>query len=387
MINQSSEIPSPQQQVFIGKVKSANGKVVIISETGLQRFVEAGGLVFRNDKVLGQGTETVLEFIDGSQVVLGRQDQVTLTEDVFANESLEQLVKEASTDLDTLQNARSELTNADVAENSKPDQGSTIYTTIERDFAEITVETELVDSIPEEKTPFEQKQQPLIVQDILTEDLVLFNNVNQLVNNQPEAPVEYPLLTEVVSTKGAEKFELRSQKTNEKLAEGASDTVEPLSKRFVKHSELSKTGSKVITEQELIDLYKGSLKKFFVEDVDLKCNEVGELTYIKEKNSWKFTAAPDFSTDTLSIKLLVTITDGNKRDELTVKYSVGQQTLSVVEQNPLPIKDLIVEKDGAEVVFSQQPTAPKYVCSGSYEASVTVISSQELIVDNNQYDI
>ncbi|MDE1463325.1 hypothetical protein [Spartinivicinus poritis] len=381
MTNQVSDSLSPHTQAAIGKVKSVTGKVVIISETGLERLAVTGDLLFRNDKILSQGAETVLEFVDGSQVSLGGNDRLVLTKEVFSDGNIEQQLNESSTSVETLQDAQRKLVSADAVESHSISQGATFHATVERDFAEVTVETELTKSSLEQEVLLDKKQHLLFTDDILTEDLVLFNSINQLNNTQSEMSVEYPVLTEIVKATDTT-LNPSIRETTKQVKEGISDIRE----RFKIYDELGKSKSKLIAEKELVDLYKGNLKNVFVEDVDIGCNELGSIFYKAEENAWQFMPAQGFATNTLSVKLLVTVTDGLKRDEIVVKYSVNKENLSIVENNPLNANDVIEDNEGADLIFPGQVVTLNFVCNEVPQAPTLPINNY-LENDDQQYDV
>ncbi|MCX4026657.1 hypothetical protein H0A36_00635 [Endozoicomonas sp. SM1973] len=385
MTNQVSDSLSSHSQIAIGHIKSVTGKVVIISETGLQRLAEVGGSLFRKDKVLTQGAETVLEFVDGSQITLGDKDFIVLTEEVFSSEDIEQQLSESSTNSETLQSVQSKLVNDDAVENNSINQGATTHTIIERDFAESSLKTELSESTIEVQKLVDNKQQPLFMDDILTEDLVLFNSINQLESDNPETSVEYPVLTEIIKATDTT-LNPSSKEATKQVTEDVSDIIDSSRERFKMYDEIGKSKSKLIAAEELTGLYKGNLKNIFIEDVDLGCSELGDLFYLAKENAWQFIPAQGFETNTLSVKLLVTVTDGAERDEIVVKYSVSKENLSIVESNSLNSNDLIEDSDGDDLIFPGQVLTSNFACSENPQLSILPLKNY-IENDDNQYDV
>ncbi|QUX95441.1 hypothetical protein C0J08_08390, partial [Marinomonas sp. CT5] len=101
-----SQVSFATQGSAIGFISKITGSVTIQSIDGQERVVKVGDPVFFGETVLtGASASVVISFVDGTEVEIGRESVVEITNEVYNTGDNEELVADSSTDPNALQQA------------------------------------------------------------------------------------------------------------------------------------------------------------------------------------------------------------------------------------------------------------------------------------------
>ncbi|MBU1295140.1 MAG: retention module-containing protein, partial [Gammaproteobacteria bacterium] len=90
----------------IGFITKLTGSVTIQSIDGQERVVKIGDAVFFGETVVtGSNSSVTIAFVDGTEVVIGGDSVVEITDEIYNTGDNEDLVADSSTDVDALQDA------------------------------------------------------------------------------------------------------------------------------------------------------------------------------------------------------------------------------------------------------------------------------------------
>ncbi|WP_157807964.1 retention module-containing protein, partial [Marinomonas sp. ef1] len=90
----------------IGFITKLTGSVTIQSIDGHERVVKIGDAVFFGETVVtGSNSSVTIAFVDGTEVVIGGDSVVEITDEIYNTGDNEDLVADSSTDVDALQDA------------------------------------------------------------------------------------------------------------------------------------------------------------------------------------------------------------------------------------------------------------------------------------------
>ncbi|WP_417561183.1 retention module-containing protein, partial [Marinomonas sp.] len=90
----------------IGFITKLTGSVTIQSIDGQERVVKIGDAVFFGETVVtGRNSSVTIAFVDGTEVVIGGDSIVEITDEIYNTGDNEDLVADSSTDVDALQDA------------------------------------------------------------------------------------------------------------------------------------------------------------------------------------------------------------------------------------------------------------------------------------------
>ncbi|MBR7889243.1 retention module-containing protein, partial [Marinomonas sp. A79] len=101
-----SQVPFATLGSTIGFISKATGLVIVQSIDGQERVVKIGDPVFFGETVVtGTGVSVTIAFIDGSDVVIGDDSIVELTDEIYNTGDEEELVADSTSEVDALQAA------------------------------------------------------------------------------------------------------------------------------------------------------------------------------------------------------------------------------------------------------------------------------------------
>ncbi|MCW8356555.1 retention module-containing protein [Marinomonas pontica] len=101
-----SQVPFATLGNAIGFISKLSGSVTIQSIDGQERVVKIGDPIFFGETVVtGANSSVTIAFIDGTEVVIGGDSVVEITDEIYNSGDNQDLVADSSTDIDALQNA------------------------------------------------------------------------------------------------------------------------------------------------------------------------------------------------------------------------------------------------------------------------------------------
>ncbi|MDE8602915.1 retention module-containing protein [Marinomonas sp. RSW2] len=101
-----NQIPFATMGNAIGFVTKLNGSVTIESIDGQERIVKLGDPIFFGETVVtGSNSSVTIEFIDGTDVVIGGDSIIEMTDEIYNTGDNEDLVADSSSEIDALQRA------------------------------------------------------------------------------------------------------------------------------------------------------------------------------------------------------------------------------------------------------------------------------------------
>ncbi|WP_421853586.1 retention module-containing protein [Marinomonas sp.] len=101
-----SQVPFATLGNAIGFITKLSGSVTIQSIDGQERVVKIGDPIFFGETVLtGPNGSVVISFVDGTEVEIGRESVVEMTDEIYNTGDNADLVADSSTDTEALQNA------------------------------------------------------------------------------------------------------------------------------------------------------------------------------------------------------------------------------------------------------------------------------------------
>uniref|UniRef100_A6VWE9 Hemolysin-type calcium-binding region n=1 Tax=Marinomonas sp. (strain MWYL1) TaxID=400668 RepID=A6VWE9_MARMS len=105
-IMSDSQAPFATLGNAIGFITKLTGSVTIQSIDGQERVVKIGDAVFFGETVVtGSNSSVTIAFVDGTEVVIGGDSIVEITDEIYNTGDNEDLVADSSTDVDALQDA------------------------------------------------------------------------------------------------------------------------------------------------------------------------------------------------------------------------------------------------------------------------------------------
>ena len=98
-----SQVPFATLGNAIGFISKLSGSVTIQSIDGQERVVKIGDPIFFGETVVtGANSSVTIAFIDGTEVVIGGDSVVEITDEIYNSGDNQDLVADSSTDIDAL---------------------------------------------------------------------------------------------------------------------------------------------------------------------------------------------------------------------------------------------------------------------------------------------